>query len=548
MTVEQATSAMPAVTQPAYGLFPATDFVVTTGERAKTLADDGARLVPQALWLFRGETIAVPRDGRLVAGFDPALSADEDLQRWSAATVPGSAREYPGLVWVGAPDVVEHGRLDTAGESVRTANTVAGIALVPRLPSNRSFYNEKSTAFFCRRDVRLRGTFGETDGSLRFLVRTFWPEDFRLDRAAPLTPIPVTPGALRDFVRARGQPGGRGGFSAQVVWQREPTAAHRRGGRPVVALMLNGAQGDDDEAHGGHFALVTGRVGPEGQMHDWLVANYYALDLESEKGILAAMSPMENYLGDVNSGQSWYRPSWLLVATLRDERTATHLCSALGRVFNQFYRHPFQYHHATGNCTGISISLLRMLGWNVPVLGASSWLKAILGLPVVAASARSLDKGRTQFDYFSEERTRLLPALAFEQAGADLMQLVSGASPRKLTAFEEMLRSDVEEIILMRIPQFPSSRVRGDYPVASLEEYLQRMPPNPADRQIIPLDPRPFPAMFAESRPAGRKRRRSDYAVAAYAGMAVVCAGLVVRALWRRYRAKSGTAGGARDG
>ena len=24
--------------------------------------------------------------------------------------------------------------------------------------------------------------------------------------------------------------------------------------------MVNGAQGDDDEAHGGHFAIVTGRV------------------------------------------------------------------------------------------------------------------------------------------------------------------------------------------------------------------------------------------------------------------------------------------------
>jgi hypothetical protein len=545
MTAEQVTS---AVTRPAYGLFPAIDFTVTTGERVKERAGDGGTPVSQALWLFRGETIAVPKAGRPVAGFDPALSADEDLRRWSAATVPGGTCEYPTLVWVGAPDVLEHGRLDAAGESVRTASVVTRIVLVPRLASNRSFYNEKSTAFFCRRDVRLRGTFEEAGGAPRFRARTFWPEDFCLDRAAPLTSIPATAGALRDFVRARGQPGGRGGFSAQVAWQRESTAAHRRGGRPVIALMLNGAQGDDDEAHGGHFALVTGRVGEEGQIHDWLVANYYALDRESEKGILAAMSPMENYLGDLNSGQSWYRPSWLLVATLRDERTAAHLCSALGRVFNQFYRHPFQYHHATGNCTGISISLLRTLGWNVPALGASSWVKAVLGLPVVAASARSLDKGRTQFDYFSEERTRLLPALAFEQAGADLMQLVAGTPTRKLTAFEGMLRSDVEEIILMRIPQFPSSRVRGDYPVASLEEYLQRMPPNPADRQIIPLDPRPFPATLNGSVSSGRKRRRSDYAVTAYAGVAIVCAGLIVRSLWRRYRRGNGAAGGARDG
>ena len=34
--------------------------------------------------------------------------------------------------------------------------------------------------------------------------------------------------------------------------------------------MLNGAQGDDDEAHGGHFALVTGRIGARGAIGDWI--------------------------------------------------------------------------------------------------------------------------------------------------------------------------------------------------------------------------------------------------------------------------------------
>ena len=154
--------------------------------------------------------------------------------------------------------------------------------------------------------------------------------------------------------------------------------------------MLNGAQGDDDEAHGGHFGLFTGRVGPQGQMHDWLMANFYTLETESEKGIIAAMLPLECYLADLNGGQAWYRPSCLLVATLRDERTALHLSSALARVFNQFYRHQFAYHHAAANCTGICISTLRTIGWSVPSLGPSSWLKAIAGLPVVAATTGSL--------------------------------------------------------------------------------------------------------------------------------------------------------------
>ena len=80
--------------------------------------------------------------------------------------------------------------------------------------------------------------------------------------------------------------------------------------------MLNGAQGDDDEAHAGHFALVTGRVQDDGAIGDWLVNNFYTLDTESEKGILAAPVPLDNYLADLNAGQAWYRPSYMLVAVL----------------------------------------------------------------------------------------------------------------------------------------------------------------------------------------------------------------------------------------
>jgi hypothetical protein len=75
-------------------------------------------------------------------------------------------------------------------------------------------------------------------------------------------------------------------------------------GRAVLALVINGAQGDDDEAHAGHFALVTGRTREDGAIGDWLVNNFYALDSESEKGILAAPVPLDNYLADLNSGQT----------------------------------------------------------------------------------------------------------------------------------------------------------------------------------------------------------------------------------------------------
>lgn len=515
-----------ADTSAAYGLFSAGDFHLTTGECADCAT------IPQALWFFRHECIAVPRPGLPLAGFDPSLRAVDDLQRWNALTPPGAANDYPALVWVGSPQVIDAVRLDPNGKQLHTAGATIDFSLAPRLASNRSWFNEKSSAFLSRRELRLRGTMAP-DGS-GFVARSIWPADFRLDPLAPLQPVAASPQAIRDFVRGEPRGGAQSDFSTRLVWQRDPGAAQHRAGRAVIGIMLNGAQGDDDEAHGGHFGLVTGRVGEQGQLHDWLIANYYTLDAESEKGIIAAMLPLDNYLADVNSGQSWYRPSYMLVATLRDQRTAAHLTSALARVFNQFYRHQFVYQHAAANCTGISVSTLRTIGWQVPSLGAISWLKAFVGLPKAALGSGSLTQGKAIFDYFTEEQTRLLPALAFEQAGADLLQLVSGGATRQLTTYEEMLKEDVEEILLLRIPQLPSSRAWGSYPVVSVDEYRGRLPKDPALQQIIPVGPCPFPRELKDPAAPAVKPLRSDYAVAAYGAGLLLIGILALRAWWSR--------------
>lgn len=517
---------------PAYGLFPADDFRIASGECAD------CDTIAQALWFFRKEIIAVPRPGLPLAGFDPQLRAKEDVRRWNALTPPGSARDYPGLVWVGSPQVIEHAWLDAGAGHVHTAAGVSRFSLTPRLASNRSFYNADSTDFFSQRELRLRGTWDYSQEPARFVTRAIWPADFRIDPVATLKPIAATPAAIRDFVRGEPHGGAQSPFATQLVWQRDPSAAQQRAGRPLIGIMLNGAQGDDDEAHGGHFGLVTGRVGAQGQMHEWLVANFYTLDSESEKGIIAAMLPLDSYLADLNSGQAWYRPSYMLVATLRDERTAVHLASALARVFNQFYRHQFVYQHAAANCTGISISTLRTIGWDVPSLGSISWGKAIAGLPLVAVQTGSLSKGKAIFDYFTEDQTRLFPATAFEQASADLIQLVSGKATRALTRYEEMLRQDVEEIILLRIPQLPSSRAWGDYPVATVDEYRSRLPHDPAEHQIVPVGPRPFPPDLKDPGAPEMKPLRSDFAVAAYAGGLLLLGGWLLRWLLRRRRGK----------
>ena len=516
------------VTSPAYGLFPAADFMVTMGYRADSAT------IPQARWFFREETIAVPAHGRPIEGLDPRSSATEALLGWNALTLPGSARDYPDLVWIGSPELIEQAWIDAKGENLRFAGGLTGFALTPRLESNRSYYNADSTDFFAQRELRLRG---KTEGG-RFVARSIWPADFRLDPDAAFKPIAATPEAIRAFVRSEPRGGAQSNFTTQVIWQRDADSRRHRAGSPLLGIMLNGAQGDDDEAHGGHFGLFTGRVGSQGQMHDWLMANFYTLETESEKGIIAAMLPLECYLADLNGGQAWYRPSCLLVATLRDERTALHLSSALARVFNQFYRHQFAYHHAAANCTGICISTLRTIGWRVPSLGPSSWLKAIAGLPVVAATTGSLSKGKAIFDYLTEDQTRLFPAIAFEQAGADLLRLLKGRATRELTPYEELLRQDVEEIMLVRIPQLPSDRAWGDYPVASVDEYRQRLPKDPAKQQIVPVDPRHFPPGLKDPSAPEKKPLRSDYAVAAYAALAVLIGGFLLRFMSHRRRGK----------
>jgi hypothetical protein len=502
------------VTAPAYGLFPAGDFRVTSGE-----CDDCATIA-QALWYFRDECIAVPHSGLPLAGFDPHRRLADELRHWAARTPPGSARDYPPLVWIGAPDVLTGCRLDAEGRRLHTVDGLVDFA--PRLPSNRSYANGDSVAYLSARELRLRGRFVENPEAgagatrRRFVARSVWPEDFRLDADAPLEPIAASAPALRAWVRSAPSGGARSRFASRLVWQREPGAAKRRAGRALVAIMLNGAQGDDDEAHAGHFGLCAGRVGQNGQMHDWLIANYYTLDSESEKGILSAMSPLDAYLADLNSGQAWYRPSYMLVATLRDERVAAHLSSALARVFNLFYRHQFAYDHARANCTGICLATLRALGWCVPTLGATGWLKALLALPWVGLTSGQLKQGRASFDYLTEERTCLFPQLAFEQAGADLLRLAGGARPPG-TPFEALLARDVEEALLVRIPQLPSSRAWGTHPVASVAEYQRRLPRDPRERQIIPVGPRPFPRELRDPATPRERPRRSTLALVGYA-------------------------------
>jgi len=446
----------------------------------------------QGLWYFENDVIAVPRAGAPVAGFTPGADRQSDVATWAAAGQDKLA--HPSLVWIGAPSILENATMQPGARRVRHADgSEIDIRLVPKIATNLSYANDATAAWFSGREVRMRGATDSNTGKDVFVARTIWPGDYAFEPSTMKT-MPLQQSAdLGAFIRepmkeARG-------IDTRLLWERHPGQARDWKQKPVLGFVLNGAQGDDDESLGGHFAIATGRIGNKGEWADWAVNNFYNLDSFSEKGIVAATLPMDNYLMDLNSGQQYYRPSYMLVAVLNNDRTAAAYQGGVQRVFNHFYRHDFQYRHASANCAGISVDVFKALGWQIPERGPSAPLKSLAAYGYVAAKDRSLQSGRKIYDYLNEEQTRLLPAVAFEAAGLDLLQIVGagGKAERALTSYEQQLRSDVDAIFLVRIPQVPSSRVAGSAPVFSFDEFQSRVPADQADWKIVPVAARPFP-------------------------------------------------------
>ena len=173
----------------------------------------------------------------------------------------------------------------------------------------------------------------------------------------------------------------------------------------------------------------------------------------------------------------------------------------------------------------------RALGWRVPARGPESWPRGIIALPLVALRERSLTRGVATFNYLTEDRTILYPAAAFEEMGADLLRLASGQAGRHPNEFERVLGEDIEEILLVRVPQFPSSRAWGDWPVETSVEYHARVPKNPGERKIIPVPSRGFPDELRDPRSPREPWLRSDYALAGWGLAIVALTALILRRL-----------------
>lgn len=479
-----------------FGLYRGSDFRLTRG------ACNDCSTIKQALWYFRDETIAVPAEGIPAAQFDRGIGVQEDVRRWYAGARPEDLQARPPLLWIAASHTTRDVRLTEDARLLFQDGRSVDFAIVPKIKTNLSYYDASSAAFFRRRPLHMRG---ELKGNT-FTARTIWPQDWAIDekqlRLEPLLADETLQSIVRRHQNARHET-----YEARLLWERAPAAlpaARDWSGRAVIGVMLNGAQGDDDEAHGGHFAIVTGRHvrAEHGGMADWMVNNFYGLDSFSEKGITASMLPLDNYLADLNSGQSWYRPSYMLVAVLKSDRAAYAYQAAIARVYNRYYRHDFKYHHAGANCAGISMDTLRALGWPIPNEGPTASVKAIAAYPYKAISEGQLSAGRDAYDYLSEERTRLYPAAAYDAAGRALLRIAAGtpvANSANAKALETLLREDLEALVFVRLPQIPSSRPFGAFPVASYDEYMQRVPADKAQWKIVPVDARPFPAELLDA-------------------------------------------------
>lgn len=503
-----------------FGLHKSEEFRITNGNCVD------CPILPAALWYFKNETIAVPKQNS--QDFERGARAFEDVKHWASAYSSSAGMKAPPLIWVGSPLVARGASFSNDGQTIMLAEgQKQAFALAPKIDSNRSYFDSSSLQHFAGRSLSIRGTFGAE----AFIGRTLWPDDYALD-FDKLTYHPLQAGESLDGLIRANAGGTRQPMTARILWQRHPNGTKAWSNKPVLALVLNGAQGDDDEALGGHFAIATGRFGTRGEWGDWIVNNFYNLDSVSEKGIIAASLPLDAYQGDLNSGQSWYRPSYFMVAVLKDERSAARVQQAISRVLNHYYRHDITYHHATANCTGLTMRSLHAVGWDIPYEGPTSRLKAIAALPYMSVKDMSLDSGKKAADYLMTERTDLYPMIAFEAAGNDLLgRLVSG---KATTDMEKQMADDLEALIFIRIPQFPSSRAFGQAPVASIDEYISRAPADRTQWKIIPVPPRPFPVALQDPPFPDSEIHPSTWALAGYGGFF----GLVSLGAWHRRKRK----------
>ena len=442
------------------GLYSEDDFVLGTG---RCEACRGPR---EGKWYFLDEVIATPKAGA------------------------------PALVWIGSHELIEGATLSKDGTTVRLKDgTELPFALTPKIASNTSYYDASSLAFFAGRTLRIRGEYALVDGIRTLVARTIWPEDYRID-PAQLGAANATSSDGIDKLVTADEGGAAGPFSAKLLWER-PDSGREWADKPVMGFMLNGGQGDDDETLGGHFSFFTGVYPAGGSMADWMFDNFYDMDQVSEKAIVASMVPLDKYMADLNSGQSWYRPTDMLVLVMKDKRAPLQLQEKFKDQYAKYYAHTIKYDSVHKTCAALIVDPLKDEGWNIPAQGPTPELIAQAAAKAIEYATKNPEAAKKVYDSLREEPTRLYPRASFDSAGGDLLSMEGAGAPeaaeRKLSPLEKEIIEDLLAILYVRLPQLPSSRPFGREPAGGVMDYMLRVPLDRSKWKTHPTPPRPFP-------------------------------------------------------
>ena len=116
------------------GLYDAADFRLADG------ACTDCPTIPQALWYFRNEVIAVPRTAE--AGFARERTAQDDVREWAKSHLDGDGSRPP-LLWLGSPQIAEGVRLSDDGQMLLAADGKRlAFSVTKKIDSNLSYFDE----------------------------------------------------------------------------------------------------------------------------------------------------------------------------------------------------------------------------------------------------------------------------------------------------------------------------------------------------------------------------------------------------------------------
>lgn len=419
---------------------------------------------------------------------------DDEWLGWS-----GHASDSQTPQWLGAPTVLHNIRLLSWTEGKNEQGESFSLRLTECIASNRSWVNEHSLQYLSARLLHLRGEWLQENEQRIFLLRNIWPADWslqhELDAAQKLT--------IEQRVRQQ-RGGARREFSVERLWAAPELSVdvdnrQYHCGQHAIGWVLNGAQGDDDEAHGGHFSAMMGSSPDSAiDLRDLVVANYYNPDIVSEKGILPAFAPLDAYLTDLNAGQQFYRPSDAVVVVLDKPDCLHNFWAESALQMRALYEHQFNYDHALMNCTGITMDALRRAGMRIPAMAASSYVLGMLAFAQSWLKERDRPRALRLWHYFSSELSRVLPAQAYRATVHHLLSLLSQRRAAS-TEWETKLLTQVQAVYWLHYPQLPSSRKMGREPVFTLAEYPRRVPELQSKWQVVPTRTRELPPLLRQS-------------------------------------------------